>query len=195
MDSHEYQKLPLAPLDEFLAKHPEYADADENALMVARIEDERAEREALENQRQELLKRKQKLIAENKKRREDLANLDNDLEKFIDVGPLCSAHGFHYTVADSSNHRLPNRSRRHSKRSFELEEKCDCAYMHMIVNFCAMGRDQKCGTSSRRAAGTHNPLTSCCTILLSRLRCRWTVWAQDQADGRSWRMQAPTDPS
>jgi THO complex subunit 5 len=53
--------------------------------MVARIEDERAEREALEQQRQELLKRKQKLIAENKKRREDLANLDNDLEKFIDA--------------------------------------------------------------------------------------------------------------
>lgn len=57
--------------------------------MVARIEDERAEREALEQQRQELLKRKQKLIADNKKRREDLANLDNDLEKFIDVGSQC----------------------------------------------------------------------------------------------------------
>lgn len=53
--------------------------------MVARIQNERQEREAFEQQRQELLKRKQKLIAENKKRREDLANLDNDLEKFIDV--------------------------------------------------------------------------------------------------------------
>lgn len=53
--------------------------------MIARIEDERVEREALEQQRQELLKRKQKLITENKKRREDLANLDNDLEKFIDA--------------------------------------------------------------------------------------------------------------
>lgn len=84
-DSHEYQKLPLAPLDEFLAKHPKFADAEENDLMIARIEDERAEREALEQQRQELLKRKQKLIADNKKRREDLANLDNDLEKFIDA--------------------------------------------------------------------------------------------------------------
>ncbi|POS74324.1 hypothetical protein DHEL01_v207287 [Diaporthe helianthi] len=82
---HEYQKLPLAPADDFLAKHPKYADSDENALMIARIEDERAEREALEQQRQELLKRKQKLITENKKRREDLANLDNDLEKFIDA--------------------------------------------------------------------------------------------------------------
>ncbi|KUI67301.1 hypothetical protein VM1G_02714 [Cytospora mali] len=82
---HEYQKLPLVPVEEFLAKHHEYAGSDENALMIARIEDERAEREGLEQQRQELLKRKQKLIAENKKRREDLANLDNDLEKFIDA--------------------------------------------------------------------------------------------------------------
>lgn len=75
----------MAPVEEFLAKHPEHAESDENALMIARIEDERAEREALEQQRQELLKRKQKLIAENKKRREDLANMDNDLEKFIDA--------------------------------------------------------------------------------------------------------------
>jgi len=53
--------------------------------MVARIEHERAEREALEQQRMELLKRKQKLIADNKKRKDDLANLDKELEKFIDV--------------------------------------------------------------------------------------------------------------
>lgn len=53
--------------------------------MEARIDHEKAEREALEQQRQELLKRKQKLIADNKKRRDDLANLDKDLEKFIDV--------------------------------------------------------------------------------------------------------------
>ena len=53
--------------------------------MMARIERERTEREALEQQRQELLKRKQKLIVENRRRKEDLANLDKDLEKFIDV--------------------------------------------------------------------------------------------------------------
>ena len=53
--------------------------------MIARIERERTEREALEQQRQELLKRKQKLIVENRRRKEDLANLDKDLEKFIDV--------------------------------------------------------------------------------------------------------------
>ncbi|KAK3335375.1 Fms-interacting protein-domain-containing protein [Cercophora scortea] len=90
---HTYQTLPLIPVDEFLALHPEHAatmndnenDDDDSALMIARIEHERAEREALEAQRLELQKRKQKLIADNKKRRDDLANLDKDLEKFIDA--------------------------------------------------------------------------------------------------------------
>lgn len=82
---HTYQKLPLIPVEEFLALHPEHADDDENDLMVARINHERIEREALEQQRVELQKRKQKLIADNKKRRDDLANLDKDLEKFIDA--------------------------------------------------------------------------------------------------------------
>jgi THO complex subunit 5 len=68
-----------------LVLKPEHASDDENALMVARIEHERTEREALEQQRMELLKRKQKLIADNKKRKDDLANLDKELEKFIDV--------------------------------------------------------------------------------------------------------------
>ncbi len=72
-------------MEEFLAQHPEHANDDENELMTARIDHERAEREALEQQRQELLKRKQKLIADNKRRKDDLANLDHDLEKFIDV--------------------------------------------------------------------------------------------------------------
>ena len=83
--SHKYQELPLIPVEEFLAQHPEHADDGENALMIARIDHERAEREALEQQRQELLKRKAKLISDNKRRRDDLANLDKDLEKFIDV--------------------------------------------------------------------------------------------------------------
>ena len=54
--------------------------------MIARIGHEHAEREALEQARQGLLKKKQGLIADNKKRKDDLANLDKDLEKFIDVG-------------------------------------------------------------------------------------------------------------
>ncbi|KAI1266785.1 Fms-interacting protein-domain-containing protein [Xylariaceae sp. FL1019] len=82
--SHSYQQLPLIPVEEFLALKPEHADDDENALMVARIEHERTEREALEQKRMELLKRKQKLIADNKRRKDDLSNLDKELEKFID---------------------------------------------------------------------------------------------------------------
>ncbi|KAG6014978.1 hypothetical protein E4U43_005928 [Claviceps pusilla] len=82
---HKYQQLPLIPIDEFLAQHPDHAGDDENQLMIARIDHERTEREGLEQQRQELLKRKQKLIAENKRRKDDLANLDQDLEKFIDA--------------------------------------------------------------------------------------------------------------
>lgn len=53
--------------------------------MVARIDHEHAVRVELEEQRLALLKKKQGLIAENKKRKEDLANLDKDLEKFIEV--------------------------------------------------------------------------------------------------------------
>jgi THO complex subunit 5 len=81
----------LIPLDQFLAEHPEHADADEDVLTIARIDHEHAERLALEEQRQALLKKKQGLIADNKKRKDDLANLDKDLEKFIDVGlEFCS---------------------------------------------------------------------------------------------------------
>ncbi|PQE03995.1 THO complex subunit 5 protein [Rutstroemia sp. NJR-2017a BVV2] len=82
---HKYQQLPLIPVEEFLAQHPEHAEADENALMIARIDHEHQERLKLEEQRQGLLKKKQGLIADNKKRKDDLANLDKDLEKFIDA--------------------------------------------------------------------------------------------------------------
>lgn len=83
--SHKYLSLPLIPVEEFFAIHPEHQALDEHELMIARINHEHAEREKLEQARQELLKRKQALIAENKKRKDDLASLDQDLEKFIDV--------------------------------------------------------------------------------------------------------------
>ncbi|KAF3399272.1 hypothetical protein DPV78_006255 [Talaromyces pinophilus] len=82
---HKYLSLPLIPEEEFLALFPEHASSDAHELMIARIKHERDEREKLEQARQELLKRKQALIAENKKRKDDLANLDADLERFIDA--------------------------------------------------------------------------------------------------------------
>lgn len=83
--SHKYLSLPLIPVEEFLTLHPEHENTDPHELMIARINHEHAEREKLEQARQELLKSKQALIAENKKRKDDLANLDQDLERFIDV--------------------------------------------------------------------------------------------------------------
>lgn len=74
--------------------------------MVARINHEKAEREALEQQRQELLKRKAKLIAENKKRKDDLANLDKDLERFIDVGFLLRVEEDGVPLSYLSKHHL-----------------------------------------------------------------------------------------
>ncbi|KAL8703064.1 MAG: hypothetical protein Q9201_003764 [Fulgogasparrea decipioides] len=84
-EAGKYQKLPLVPVDEFLQLQPEDSHDDEKSLMFARINHELAERETLEQQRQELLKRKQGLIADNKKRKDDLASLDKDLETFIDA--------------------------------------------------------------------------------------------------------------
>ncbi|KAL8677620.1 MAG: hypothetical protein Q9224_007178, partial [Gallowayella concinna] len=82
---HQYRQLPLIPAEEFLQLEPQHPLDDEKSLMFARINHELAEREALEQQRQGLLKRKQGLIADNKKRKDDLASLDKDLETFIDV--------------------------------------------------------------------------------------------------------------
>ena len=104
-------------MEQFLAEHPEHADADENALTIARIEHEHAERLALEEQRQGLLKKKQGLIADNKKRKDDLANLDKDLEKFIDVSP-CMLNMIYMRLMSSS--RLPNRFRKLLRKSFEF---------------------------------------------------------------------------
>lgn len=50
--------------------------------MIARLNNEKVVREDLEKQRKELLAKKQSLIAENKKRKEDLASLDEQLKKF-----------------------------------------------------------------------------------------------------------------
>ncbi len=79
--------------------------------MIARIEHERTEREALEQKRMELLRRKQKLIADNKKRKDDLANLDKELEKFIDVSIL------HETIAKLVSLLIQNRLRNPSRNS------------------------------------------------------------------------------
>lgn len=83
MSSHKYQSLPLIPTEEFLAQHPEHNTATEHDLMIARLNDELAQRQALEDQRQSLLKRKQALTVENGKKKADLDSLDKEIEKYL----------------------------------------------------------------------------------------------------------------
>ncbi len=104
--------------------------------MFARINHELAERESLEQERQGLLKKKQGLIADNKKRKDDLASLDRELEGFIDVSALgvclLSGRGFrergtegrggrkvHVCANELLCHRQQNRYRRFSRSSIK----------------------------------------------------------------------------
>ena len=113
--------------------HPEHADDNEKTLMFARINHELSERELLEQERQGLLKKKQGLIADNKKRKEDLASLDKDLETFID------ASGFQLQ-ATSCGHmmlthiRLPNLYKRSSRSIIELRSAM-LAFLRGVTGF------------------------------------------------------------
>ena len=103
---------------------PEHAESDEITLTTARIDHEHSERQALEVQRQDLLKKKAGLVADNKKRKDELASLDRDLEKFIDVSTtsllfskrLCECYLL-------TRYRLPNRYKRHLRSTAETESK------------------------------------------------------------------------
>lgn len=106
----------MIPVEEFLALHPEHKESNEHEIMIARINHEHAEREKLEQARQELLKRKQALIAENKKRRDNLASLDQDLERFIDVRIALWNYDL-LNAANVTSSRPRNRSRNSLRRS------------------------------------------------------------------------------
>jgi len=83
MDRHKYLSLSLIPAEDFLSSHPDLDTLTEHDLMIARINDERAQRMALEDQRQVLIKKKQSLVAENKKKKDELDALDREIEKFV----------------------------------------------------------------------------------------------------------------
>jgi len=73
----------LIPRDQFIILFPDKTDLSEHDLTIARIRHEHQVRLELEEQRQALLKTKQALIVENSRRKEDLVNLDKELEKYI----------------------------------------------------------------------------------------------------------------
>jgi len=89
---HPYAVLPLIKEDEFFATFPDMQNDDDETVMQARIEHEGFMRKELENQRIALARRKQDLVAANAKRKEELGQLDRDLEAFIEVchRPSCN---------------------------------------------------------------------------------------------------------
>ncbi|KAF2003440.1 hypothetical protein P154DRAFT_87591 [Amniculicola lignicola CBS 123094] len=86
---HVHKTLPVVSKEELFA-HPNFESfniTDESSdydIMAARIELEYQNRVKMEEARQEKLKQKQQLIAELKKRKEKLTNLDAMLEDFVD---------------------------------------------------------------------------------------------------------------
>jgi THO complex subunit 5 len=77
-------RLPLRPLDEYLALFPDQAGLQEQELMPLRIEHERQEREKMEQERLELVKIKDGLVKENTRRKDELKKMDEKLEAMID---------------------------------------------------------------------------------------------------------------
>jgi THO complex subunit 5 len=88
MERHRYRTLPIIPLDRFLAAHPEHVDSSEHELTIARIEEELQARQALERQRQELVKRKEGLVKETNAKKEELGKFDTEVEKWVVNGQL-----------------------------------------------------------------------------------------------------------
>lgn len=81
--SHRYKQLPMIPVDEYLDQHPEHRDSNEHDLTVARIQDEQAARQRLEDERQLLVKKKEALVKETTAKKDELNKLDVEVEKWL----------------------------------------------------------------------------------------------------------------
>lgn len=82
--NHSYRDLPLIDTEEYLERFPDQQELSEEELMPNMIEFEAAERARMEQERLDLMKVKEKLIAENMKRKEDMKKMDEKLEAWID---------------------------------------------------------------------------------------------------------------
>ncbi|KXS95195.1 hypothetical protein AC578_6601 [Pseudocercospora eumusae] len=80
---HKYLSLPMIPTQDFLVAHPEFSEAGEHELTIARIRDEYDARRALEEQRVGLVRRKLELERETLGKKEELARLDAEIERWI----------------------------------------------------------------------------------------------------------------
>jgi len=82
-NSHKYRRLPMTSREEFLALHPAHNDSSEHDLTIARIQDEHVARQALEEQRQQLVKRKEALGKETAGKKEEVVKLDAEIQRWL----------------------------------------------------------------------------------------------------------------
>ncbi|KAK5123949.1 hypothetical protein LTR85_002146 [Meristemomyces frigidus] len=80
---HQYKRLPMIPVEDFLSAHPEHSNSSDHDLTIARIQDEHTARQALEEQRQQLVKKKDALVKETVAKKEELGKLDGEIEKWL----------------------------------------------------------------------------------------------------------------
>lgn len=78
-----YQDITMIPEEEFIVLHPAAKDLSPRDLMHARLQHEKDERLKLEAVRKDLLAKKAALIAENKRRKNDLESLEAQLQNFV----------------------------------------------------------------------------------------------------------------
>lgn len=71
------------PPEDYLQAHQEAASLDDHELTIARIEDEYRARQALEEERQALMKRKAASAKITNDKKEQLVKLDAEIEKWI----------------------------------------------------------------------------------------------------------------
>lgn len=84
--AHAFRELPLISEDDYLEMYPEVKDLDlkEGELMERRIAYEEQERKRMDEERLELVKRKEALVVENARRKEVMKKMDERLESWID---------------------------------------------------------------------------------------------------------------
>ncbi|EME79881.1 uncharacterized protein MYCFIDRAFT_112167, partial [Pseudocercospora fijiensis CIRAD86] len=80
---HKYLSLPMLPVEDFLAEHPQFLEASDHEVTIARIHAEYEARRALEEQRLKLVKRKLELEKETLGKKEELARLDLEIERWV----------------------------------------------------------------------------------------------------------------
>lgn len=76
--------LPLVNVEEYLEVFPGDKGLEEEELMLKRIEWERRERERMEGERRGLVERKEELVRDNQRRREEMKRMDERLEGVVD---------------------------------------------------------------------------------------------------------------